>query len=177
MLTAKKKAKAKAKVTTKKKAKAKDELSLDVPVKYGRFGTGDHSAAISVQIDRAQMGYAQAEHFLCGSRLAATLVLDAHAGKDVENQEQFAQASTVEATLSATIDIPSFRATPRRFTAQLSFARKEVDLGQLAQFAERAGRLGGYRLGPSGGKKDDEHEDGDQYPLVDDDQQALATAR
>jgi hypothetical protein len=147
---------------------AKDKLpSIEVAVDCGRISTGDHTVSVPVRISRDDMTEKQAFAFLCDAQLEARIARDPAADKDVPGQQSLTIGGLI--TVSGTVDVRSFRATSKAFSATLSFPLSTIDDAPVGRLAMRPAQLVAKRLGqaqpPPGRRKPSaDDESGDDSP-------------
>lgn len=133
---------AKKKTTTGAASSSREEL--DVAVQFTGFSSGDETARLGMAIDRGNITMKQAEHFLCGARLELTLRADPNADKDGAGQTRMFN-DTIE--VETTADVKSYRASPKRLSAGITFALSAVDIEKVLHLAKRPGRIVAVRVG------------------------------
>lgn len=122
-----------------------------------------------MKFDRATMTLEQADDVFCGKRLEGICV--AGTREDAEGQQQFDGMEGEHAPhVSGVFDSKRFAATPKAFSAGLTFALETIEVGDLAELAKRKGTLKVTVLGVldegSDGHDDDaqEGDDGEEVP-------------
>jgi hypothetical protein len=123
---------------TKPTPKLKVKALLDLPVKFGTVSLGVNKASFSIAIDRDSIGDEDAIRHLCHRRLTGWILLDS---KDHPDQGSLPGMDIQPKRLSGVFDTNSVKFTPGEVGCTLNMAIKEIDVGDLAGFANRRGRL------------------------------------
>ena len=118
-------------------AKSKTECVLDIPVQFGKVSIGANSASIPLKADRSAISVSKADKNLCGHRLTGKIV----ASDSQPDQGHFDGMDGTTGELEATFDVKAFTAKPKHISFSLSLSIKDIDMSQLAHFANRQGRL------------------------------------
>lgn len=105
-------------------------------VEYGNVSVGDETARIGVKIARERCNLDTADECFCGRRLLGTIAV----GDDDPDQMRF-DFDDAEQTIDGTFDVAGYRVSPKHVTLGLTFALREIEVGDLAGFAKRAGFL------------------------------------
>jgi hypothetical protein len=118
---------------------------IEIPCEFGQVSIGDGTCRIGVSVNRERMNLKQADHFFAGSRLMIDVVVDPNSEKDTAGQ-QVMEGVEGKHTKS-TVDVKGFRVTTTHITTGLTFKREEIDLVDLADFANCNGKLKCQRIG------------------------------
>jgi hypothetical protein len=111
--------------------------ALDLPVSFSNVSIGDGTARVGIQIDRAKLTISKADQNLCGRRLTGKLI----AGGVGDAPGQTYLPGTKLPELVGIFDVKSFSVNKKRIGAGLTFILEGLDLGLIAKFAKRSGRL------------------------------------
>ncbi len=124
----------------KKKGPAAFDCLLDLPVQFGNVNCGDKTARIGITLDRGgdQLTIAQADKQLVERRLTVRMV--ARPPGDNHDQDRLPGMDDDE-KLDAVVDVKGFSVSKDTISFGLTFAIASVDVGALAHFAKRAGKL------------------------------------
>jgi hypothetical protein len=121
-------------------AKKKPESDvLDLIVSYGNMSAGDKSARIGVSMARDRLTLPRAEKQFCEKRLACCLVMSADGSHPDQGHLNGMDADEIE--LEAVFDVKSIRFTADEISFGLTGALGSLDVGKLAKFAKKQGRL------------------------------------
>ena len=128
---------------------AKKKPDLDVQVEFSQLSIGETSARLGMKIDRENIEAHQCEDFLCGARLDVELRIGEKGQSDLPGVPKIDPIKT-------TVDVKSYGAKIKNFTAGLTFNVTEVDVSLLAHYAQKQGRLIATRIGDasSGGEEE-----------------------
>lgn len=119
-------------------AKAKNVDSvLDIPAQFGKVSIGANTASIPLKVDRSAIAISKADKNLCGHSLTGRIV----ASDSQEGQGHFPGMDGVTGELTATFSVRGFGVKPKHISFSLSLSIKDVDMKDLAHFANRQGRL------------------------------------
>ncbi len=119
-------------------AKKKTSL-LELPVAFGGVSVGDKTARIGCAVDRGEaLGIAEADRHLCEQRLTVRML--ARPAGDNHDQDRLPGMDDDE-KLDAVVDVKGFSVSKDSISFGLTFAIASVDVGALAHFAKRAGKL------------------------------------
>lgn len=124
---------------TKKKraAKALNKTSmLDVPVKYGQISIGLTTARLSVKLSRDVIRIGKADELFTDRRLDCRVV-HGHA----EDQTDQGKLIDTDVAIESSCDVKGFGVRAAHLSAGLTFNLKEIDVSELARFANSEGRL------------------------------------
>jgi hypothetical protein len=122
----------------KKRDQQSDNGVLDLIVAFGNQGAGDKTARIGVSVPRSLLTISKAEKQFCEKRLTCCLVMAA----DGASPEQGSLGDMVpDIELEAVFDVKSIRFTADEISFGLTGALGSLDVGQLARFAKKQGRL------------------------------------
>lgn len=121
----------------------------DLRCKFGNVMVGPEKCAVGVSVERGEIALHDLEPIVVGARLQAALVHDPADGGDVDGQTKF--VDTAKARIESVADCPSLSVRPSKFGFRLSFAVGAVDVKELADIAQKAGRVSLTRIGDSGG--------------------------
>jgi len=116
--------------------KTKKGKLLDLTCSFGGVAIGDKYARIGVLIDRAQLKPNEADKHLCGHRIAVRLLAVPN-GDSADDERLFDDAKDLEAIA----DVKRYAVTPKEISIGLTFTIEDVDLADLAGFAQRGGKL------------------------------------
>lgn len=123
-------------------AKAKDKpasgVQLEIPCSFGNVNVGDETARISIRISRQSLTLAKADSIFSGKRITGTIL--ARAGGGGPDQESLPGIED-DIEITDTFDVSSFGVSAKRISTGLTVAINSVDVGELAHFAKRDGRL------------------------------------
>ncbi len=145
--------------TAKKQPKPKAAF-LELPVSFGGVSIGDKTARLGVSLERSEsLTVAQADKSLCGCRLTGKVV--ARIGDAVGEQDPLPGLDAGDTVLDATFDVKQLSITPTSIGFGLTFAIKGLDVGELAHFAKRSGKLIVYEVAEIPEEREEEEEDGD----------------
>lgn len=122
-------------MATTKEQPAKAAAVLDVPVAFGGVSVGDETARIGVTVLRQRLNVDAAEGVFCGRRLTGRILL---CEGDPDQQSFLADA---DCEVAGVFDCKTFRVGPKEIGAGLTFSLADIDVGDLAGFAKRSGRL------------------------------------
>lgn len=130
---------------TKKQPKAKAAF-LELPVSFGGVSIGDRTARLGVSLDRnvVTLDVMKADQSLCGCRLTGKIV--ARSGEVAGEQDPLPGLDAGDTVLDATFDVKQLSITPASISFGLTFAIKGLDVGELAHFAKRSGKLIVYEV-------------------------------
>jgi hypothetical protein len=121
-----------------KKKPAPNGDVLDLIVQFGNMNAGDKSARIGVTISRDKLSVPKAEKQFCEKRLACCLVM----AEDGASPEQGSLGGIVDdVELEAVFDVKSIRFSSDEISFGLTGALGSLDVGLLAKFAKKQGRL------------------------------------
>jgi hypothetical protein len=123
---------------TKSAPKLKVKALLNLPCKFGAVSIGANKASFSIKIDRDSVGDQDAIQHLCHRRISGWILLDS---KDHPDQGTLPGMDVQPKRLSGVFDTNSVSFTPGEVGCTLNMAIKEIDVGDLAGFANRRGRL------------------------------------
>ena len=118
-------------------ATKKTDVLLDVPVSFGKISIGANTASIPLKADRSAISVSKADKNLCGHRLTGKIV----ASDSQPDQGHFAGMDGATGELEATFDVKGFGVRPKHIGFSLSLSIKDIDMADLAHFANRQGRL------------------------------------
>lgn len=119
---------------------------LDLDCEFGGLSIGDGTARLGFTVARERLELEEADHYLCGKRLAGAVTLQA---REDEAQERLPGMEDAEPpTVEAVFDVKQVGVKPKAFSAGLTFSTESVDVAELAQFAKRSGRLLVETVGP-----------------------------
>lgn len=140
---------------TKSPPKLKVKALLDLPVDFGTVSIGTNKASFQVTIDREAIAEMDAIRHLCHRRLTGWIVLELKGHPD---QGTLPGMDIEPKRISGVFDTNSVKFTPAAVACGLNMAIKEIDVGDLAGFANRRGRLviaQSAEREESGGKEDE----------------------
>lgn len=139
------------------------ETILEVPVEYGNLNVGDDAISVKINVSRSALSLAKADKIFCGHRLTMSL----YAQEDGADPDQGALPG-MDCLMELTgimVDSKSFHVKTKTIGIGLTFSRKDVDVGQLAKFAKKPGKVVVEAVAelPVKGQKDgdDDDDDGD----------------
>lgn len=112
---------------------------LDLSVNFGNVGAGDKTARIGVQLSRSLLSLAKAEKQFCEKRLTCCLSMSADGAPPEQGHLNGIEVEDVQ--LTAAFDVKSVRFTSDDFSFGLTAMLGSIDVGKLAQFAKKQGRL------------------------------------
>lgn len=129
---------------------------IKTPVEFGGVSFGKQTARIGVKILRDKFGIADAETFLCGSRLKVKIA--ANPRDELPGQNHLFDASE---TLEAEVDCKHYSAKPDDFSAAFTFNKSSVSAEALTKIGNRPGVILMERVGnaESGGGDDDDDDE------------------
>lgn len=126
-------------------AKAKVEVEvetvLDVPVQFSAVGIGEDTARVGVKMERKTLRLTKADAVLCGHRITGKIVVTDGQSADDQGKLEGMEDCDVIAGVEGTFDVKSIRASAKYIGCSLTFSLPDVDVGVLAKFAKRTGRL------------------------------------
>jgi hypothetical protein len=142
--------------------------TLDIPVDFGNVSVGKGTCRLNIgfKSDAPGVNAAKLGHFFVGARLKATIIVDPNAANDVGGQQVINGTSGPQ--LESVVDCGSYRCASKKISAGLTFAKEEISVGKLAEFAGESGRLIVERIGDAGEGEGGEHEDDDGEPGLED---------
>jgi len=109
----------------------------DLPVEFGNVSIGQAAASIGVAIDPASVTVARAHELFNGKR-ATVKIVQAPKG-ETPGQKRLDGVEALE--VIGVVDIRGYRMSPKVISARLTFTIEGLDLGALAHFSKRSGRL------------------------------------
>ena len=125
--------------------------NLDIPVKWGGLSVGKKTARLGFVVARGKADNDVLNAHFVDSRLEVTMILDALSESDEPGQKSFTDP---EAEVNTVADAKGYRTNMGEYSSALTFARDDVDLEALLDFAERGGRLKAERIGNASPQKD-----------------------
>lgn len=130
---------------------AKKKELLGFPVEFGQVSIGDRTASVSISADRSSLEMEEADEHLCERRLTGTILAKPAGWRE---DQQSLPGMNGDHSLAATFDIHSIKVSKEKISCSLSFAISEIEVGDLAKFAKRAGRVEIQESAPIGGDED-----------------------
>lgn len=111
---------------------------LDLVVNFGQMGAGDKTARLGIVVSRDKLSVPKAEKQFCEKRLTCVLVM----ASDGAHPDQGSLGGiNDEMELKAVFDVKSIRFTADEISFGLTGALGSLDVGKLAKFAKKQGRL------------------------------------
>lgn len=110
---------------------------LDLPVSFGGVSIGDGTCRIGVTCDRGNLTVERADENLCGHRLTGKIEVKPKG----EQPDQGVLPGMAEPGLEGSFDVKGYRVTEKEIGFGMTFAVRDTDVGHLAKFAKRDGRL------------------------------------
>ena len=122
-------------------AKRKQPVSdvLDLIVDFGNQSAGDKTAHLGISVSRSRLSIAKAEKHFCEKRLACCLIMSADGAHPDQGALDGMEPEDVE--LEAVFDVKAIRFTADDISFGLTGALGSLDVGLLAKFAKKTGRL------------------------------------
>ncbi len=112
---------------------------LDLIVDFGNVSAGDKTAHIGIQVSRDRLKLNKAEQQFCEKRLSCCLVMSSDGSHPEQGKLNGMDGDEVE--LEAVFDVKSIRFTADDIAFGLTGALGSLDVGLLAKFAKKVGRL------------------------------------
>lgn len=112
---------------------------LDIPVEFGGVSIGDELARLGIKVSRSSLKLAQADKNLVGKRLTGWVQRTKNG--EVEGQKRLPGMKDADLTLVGTFDVKRLGVSAEEISFGLAFNVRSVEVGELAQFAKRTGRL------------------------------------
>lgn len=147
-------------------AKITEDTIKKLPVKFGRFSSGDETCSLTVKLDRevftAACGDSPAlvrmavEYICCGTQCDAELIWDPNAVNDVPGQTKLTGMDVDRVEFEGIAKIPGIHVTRRAIRFSMQFELAAIEHEALLKMSCREGVLTLRRRGPL---KD---EDGDE---------------
>jgi hypothetical protein len=108
---------------------------LDVGVKFGKVSIGDETASLPAQMDRERMNLIAADGYFTGKRLVGRIVVGGEDDTAGQGQMDFGDSIT------GAFDVKKMQVSRKNISINLAFAIASIDVGALAHFAKKGGRL------------------------------------
>lgn len=137
------------------KARAAESPVLELGVDYGGVSFGDATAKVSCSVGRRAISLAKADKTLCGRRLTGTIVAKP---ANWSADDQALPGLEDDIKVSGVFDVKRVGFGPKDVSFGLTFSKRDIDCGVLAEFAKRAGTLTVTQVADLDG--DDTEEDG-----------------
>lgn len=110
---------------------------LDLPVEFGNVSIGNGTARLPLRIARTVLSLEAADKAFCERRLTGLITM----GKQDDSPGQKLLQEDFEYSVSATFDTKKFGVGTKNITTGLTFNLKEIDIEDLAHFANGKGKL------------------------------------
>lgn len=123
---------------TKKPKRPSDDV-LDLIVSFGQMGAGDKTARLGIVVSRQRLSVPKAEKQFCEKRLACCLVMSFDGGHPEQGSLDVMEGDEIE--LEAVFDVKRISFTSDEISFGLTGALGSLDVGKLAKFAKKQGRL------------------------------------
>lgn len=119
-------------------SKQKESRPLDLQVELSGVSIGDAASAVGIKVDRNRLPYQMAVQTFCGKRIGVLLRTTPNGGED--SKQTHAPADAFE-SIEGHADVKRVGISPKEISFRLSFNNKEVSPHDLADFAQRSGKL------------------------------------
>lgn len=120
-------------------AKKKEPDVLDLIVAFGNVSAGDKTARIGASMDRSLMTLPKADMTFCERRLTAVLIIKCNGDHPDQGTLDGMKQDDIE--LESVFDVKRLAFTRDDISFGLTAALGGFDVGKLAKFAKRTGRL------------------------------------
>lgn len=114
---------------------------LDLIVAFGNQSAGDKTARIGVTVSRGDLSLSKAEKNFCERRLRVCIVVKANGWQPDQPALPGMDEMSEELELEAVFDVKRLSFDGDNISFGLTGALGDLDVGKLAKFAKRTGRL------------------------------------
>jgi hypothetical protein len=117
------------------------EPVIQFPVKCGNVSIGEKTISIPIKIERENCSLSRMDQCLVARRLTAHLVLGAVAAGDAPAQQALDGMDDSNKEVSAVIQTSGVSVSENAFGVTLNFNKKDVEHGELDDFAKKQASL------------------------------------
>jgi hypothetical protein len=110
-------------------------------VTFGNVNVGVNAASVPIKIDRGVINLNMAEQLFCGHRLIGRIVLGTLDEANNTSETQTKLIDDVDHEVSGAFDVKRFSCSKKQIGITASFSLEDIEIGDLAKFANGSGRL------------------------------------
>lgn len=126
--------------------KKKRAYQHKVAAHFKTVAINDQTTRLGIKVSRDDLDLGLADALFTDAQLQCEICCDPNAGDDSEGQQTM---DVGVFTLELIADVHGFGVKAEHFNASLQSAKSAIDIGALAQFANRRGTLSCTRIGSS----------------------------